>query len=545
MKIMERMSNKIIALFVMMSTFAMADANSDAFREVFNQASKQGGSNVIEKTVNSLFYGLMIMYRGVATKVSQLTGYVVIGFIIMTVLGAILRNLDKGDVHVTIKEIIPALVKNIIIATILIVPTTYKIGVGLGGSMLKNETMRGTILTRIVEAIYTMYYRLGLIFFGDSLPSDTSPGKLASMFFTKPLNSLQKVFGLMAFFSVFTNIAKIVLLIFCLWICGKMIAIYIANIFMSLMLTTFAIFYLIFLTLDGTQEIGQKGVRIIITQSITMFMTVAMMGLAVQVIGLVSTGESIQGIASLTMILMMLEQTMENIGTLASAITSGGSLGASNGSQFMGLAGTLGAMIGGLAMMGGAKMDEITEKKENKEKDALDKAMKNVGGAPTNNELKKYDGIKDGAGEVVAKKPSRRRIKAEDSERAYKKMRETGRGMGAKAGLAVALFMQGATGDLNRGETWQTLGSQLKDAMGNPIDKNYPYNVLTNSARERIYDIGYEMFLNNSKYLFNELKSPPLLNPELASINSATKGNSYYENEKSKKKRNNISEGDE
>ena len=110
---------------------------------------------------------------------------------------------------------------------------------------------QGTLVTQFTEMFFTMFYRLGLLFFNDSSMMNVTPGKLASLFFARPLNLLQDVLGFMTIFGMFTNIAKIILLLFCLWICGKIIAIYIANIFMALMLSTFSVFYLIFLTLES------------------------------------------------------------------------------------------------------------------------------------------------------------------------------------------------------------------------------------------------------------------------------------------------------
>ena len=156
--------------------------------------------------------------------------------------------------------------------------------------------------------------------------------------------------------AVFISIAKVILLIVCLWICGKIISIYISNIFMALMLTTFSIFYLLFLTMEGTAQIGYRGINTIIVQSVTLFMTVAMMGISYQVMRLIAVGDSISGIASMTVILFMLEQVIENISGMAVAITSGGGLGQSKGDAFLQLTGAFGAIAGGLAIMGGAKL---------------------------------------------------------------------------------------------------------------------------------------------------------------------------------------------
>ena len=147
--------------------------------------------------------------------------------------------------------------------------------------------------------------------------SSLSPGDIANVFFLRPLNILKDMFSLMTFFAIFTNIAKLILLLLCLWLSGKIIAVYIANIFMALILTTFSVFYLLFLTMESTVQIGEKGIRIIVVQSMTLFMTVAMMGISYQVINLVVTTKSIQGIAALAIILLMLSQVMENVGLMA------------------------------------------------------------------------------------------------------------------------------------------------------------------------------------------------------------------------------------
>ena len=212
-----------------------------------------------------------------------------------------------------------------------------------------------------MEALFTMFYRLGLIFFNDPKFNNATPGQIADIFFSRPIRLLEKTFSFMTFFAVFISIAKVILLIVCLWICGKIISVYVANIFMALMLTTFSIFYLLFLTMEGTAQIGYRGINTIIVQSVTLFMTVAMMGISYQVIRLIAVGDSISGIASMTVILFMLEQVIENISGMAVAITSGGGLGQSKGDAFLQMTGAFGMIAGGLAMMGLAKLDELKE----------------------------------------------------------------------------------------------------------------------------------------------------------------------------------------
>ena len=71
MNINKVFSLMILFLFVMCSFTVMADESSDAFVQVFRNASGSG-NNVIERVVDALYYGLLIMYRGVSVKVSQL-----------------------------------------------------------------------------------------------------------------------------------------------------------------------------------------------------------------------------------------------------------------------------------------------------------------------------------------------------------------------------------------------------------------------------------------------------------------------------------------
>jgi len=521
---------------------------------VFKEASKQGGKNVIERIVNSLYYGLIAIYRGVSMKISQMCGFVLLGLMIISILKIILQNIDKVDVYTIMKMILPTFVKNIIIAFIMITPTSYPVNIGLGNSVMGKGMMEGTVLTRMVEAVFTMFYKLGLIFFNDPKFNNVTPGKIADIFFSTPLNMLQKTLGLTAFFSIFINIGKIILLIVCLWICGKIIAIYISNIFMALMLVTFSTFYLIFLTMEGTAEIGQKGIRIIVIQSVTMFMTVAMMGISYQVLRLIAVDNSIQGIASLAIMLLMLEQVMENISTMATAITTGGTLGASKGDNFMGLMGSFGTMFAGMAMMGGAKYDELKNggeetgselfnkenntKEDNRsskysDKEIMAKANRNVeneangrysgNSGGNSNSSDNGLGVRYNKGRGVPKNFK----KAEDSFRDYKEMKKkSGLGAGSMIGMGAALFFQAGTMDLSSLKSYTDLASRIKDATGdNKVNNDYPYNVM---RTQQLGEVGASMFKEGFKSLFDKLKEPPVLVPEMGSMNEATKGNAYY-----------------
>ena len=528
-------------MFILISTFSLADANSDAFAQVFKEASSQG-SGIIGRIVNALYYGLIIIYRGVSLKISQMFGYIILAFMVINVLKTILQNIDRVDVYGMFKMIIPGFVKNLIVAFILVTPVNYQMRLGVGSS---GGTVHGTLLTQFTEYIFTMFYRLGLLFFNDGRFNDLTPGDVADIFFTRPLTLLQETFGFMTFFAIFINIAKIILLLLCLWLCGKIIAVYIANIFTALMLTTFSVFYLIFLTMESTAQIGQKGINIIIVQSVTLFMTVAMMGLSYQVMNLISTGNSVQGIASLTIMLLMLQQTMENIGGMAVSITSGGGLGMSRGDAFMGLGSTFAGMLGGLATWGGAKFDELAAGKEETPKveddkksmlaDNLAKARENVGrpldtgayGQPRESFGVSYN--KDGG-----IKPGMKN--AEESMENLKRTRSTGLGIGSRTGLMASAIFKGMTGDFNDMSFLKELAGEFKRATGIGEDnKNvnpqtgYPYNVISENARLKIE--GINLMTTSFDVLMKQLKSEPILDGGMGSMNEGIRVDAYnYEN---------------
>ena len=480
MNISKRYSNRIRILvfitFIIMSTISLADANSDAFAQVFKEGSQGGG--VIERMVNALYYGLIIIYRGVSVKISQLCGALLLMFMTLDILRTILQEISRVDIYAVFKMILPKFVKNLVVAFILVTPTTYPMRLGLGTPMTGGQT-RGTLITQLTEMLFTMFYRLGLLFFNDNSFSNVTPGKLADIFFTRPLKLLQEVFGFMSFFAIFTNIVKILLLLVCLWICGKIIAIYVANIFMALILTTFSVFYLIFLTMESTQQIGQKGVNIIIVQSVTLFMTVAMMGISYQVMNLLASGSSVQGIASMAVVLLMLQQTMENVGVMAMSVTSGGGLGTSNGAAFLGLSQAAGMAVAGVGMLLGAKADELTGKKSGEEssnvgKDALkEKGRANVGASLSSKEETGASKNQTGLSYNKNKGLKENMKSADESMNAYKKQRS---GYGVSTALLGSAIIQAMTKDFS---SFDDLKSQKKgfDEFFNrnnaPYDEDY------------------------------------------------------------------------
>jgi len=467
------------SLFILCSSIAMADANGEAFANVFKKAG--GGGSVIEKMVDALYYGLLIIYRGVSFKISRLCGMALIFFMTADILTAILKNLAQVDLYSIFRMIIPRFVKNLVIAFILVTPTSYPLRLGTGNAA--GEVMQGTLVTRITELFFNMFYRLGILFFDAPAMTTSTPGKIAMAFFNKPLNMMKDVFGFMTFFAIFTNLAKIILLLFCVWLSGKIIAVYVSNIFTALMLTTFSVFYLMFLTMESTAQIGQKGIQMIVQQSVTLFMTVAMMGISYQVMNLVVAGKSIQAIAALAVVLLMLSQVMENIGMMAIAVTTGSGLGISSDSAFMGLAQAAGMAASGLAMFGGAKLDELTNGKDggknnkssykggdSRNNDTFQRAMHNVGRPAEGYGNAQYGRPRTGA---AFKKNAANAHNMNDAN--------TSMSMGVMSAKLFSAMVGGMTSDnLHNPDVLKKVGEDFgnvfsdKDFKGK--DSNYPYS---------------------------------------------------------------------
>ena len=478
MNINKVFSLMILLLFVMCSSIAMADTSSDAFAQIFRDASGSG-NNVIERVVDALYYGLLIMYRGVSVKVSQLCGLFLVFFMTLDILTAILKNIAQVDLYSVFRTIIPKFVKNLIVAFILVTPTYYslKIGVGGGATALK---MKGTLVTQITEMFFDMFYRLGALFFNDPGMASATPGRIAMAFFNRPLEMLKDVFGFMSFFAMFNNLAKVILLLFCLWLSGKIIAVYISNIFTALILTTCSVFYLMFFTMESTVQIGQRGIQMIIQQSVTLFMTVAMTGISYQVIHLVAGGNSIQAIAALAVILFMLSQVMENVGMMAIAIVTGSGLGYSTDSAFMGLAQAAGMVITGLAMFGGAKYDEMVARREERkqngsgENDIMERARSNVGRPEGSSER----GV-SGKG-ISYRKNAGYRKNMKDADETMNENRKRRAGAGVMSAKLFGAFVGGMSADFSNIEDIKGVGKGFSDVFSDKDfegkDKNYPYS---------------------------------------------------------------------
>ena len=256
------------------------------------------------------------------------------------------------------------------------------------------------------------------------------------------------------------------------------------------MLTTFSVFYLMFLTMESTAQIGQKGIQMIVQQSVTLFMTVAMMGISYQVMNLVAAGKSIQAIAALAVVLLMLSQVMENIGMMAIAVTTGSGLGISSDSAFMGLAQAAGMAASGLAMFGGAKLDELTNGKDggknnkssykggdSRNNDTFQKALQNVG-RPTANSNNQYGRPRTGA---AFKKNAANAHNMNDANTSMRKAAKKRHGMGVMSAKLFSAMVGGMTTDnLHNPDVLKGIGEEFGNVFSDKEFKGkesgYPYS---------------------------------------------------------------------
>ena len=241
--------------------------------------------------------------------------------------------------------------------------------------------------------------------------------------------------------------------------------------------------------MESTAQIGQKGIQMIVQQSVTLFMTVAMMGISYQVMNLVAAGKSIQAIAALAVVLLMLSQVMENIGMMAIAVTTGSGLGISSDSAFMGLAQAAGMAASGLAMFGGAKLDELTNGKDggknnkssykggdNRNNDTFQKALQNVG-RPTANSNNQYGRPRTGA---AYKKNAAYARNMNDADSSMKNSAKKRHGMGVMSAKLFSAMVGGMNADFSSSDEWKKIGNEFKEAFSDKEfkgkDSGYPYS---------------------------------------------------------------------
>lgn len=489
----KKMSLSFSLMFLLFAVPVFADVNSQGFAELFT--SQAGSGSVVVKLINGIYFGLTAVFRGVSAKIGLITGAILLGFTALDIIKLAINNIGKLDFMGLVSQSLPTFVKNLLLVAFITIPRNYPAVIA---TRTGSANVKGTLFTEIVELMFGMFYKLGLEFFGTSIPGikNMTPGEVGEKLLTQPMKLLKDTFSVVTLLGMFVNVMKIIILILCLWLASKIIATYIANIFSALMLSMFSGLFLIFLSLESTKSIGFRGISVIVVQSITVFMTVAMLGLSVQVMTLVTVGSSVSGLLVLAVLMLMMQQITENVSGMAQAITSGAGLGQSNPSAFMGLAGTMGMAMTGAAMWAGSKADDVIgDFKQGMTEADPDKTVlgkmaegaKNVGANSTlakgyesakqkiSNKAQYMQDIKEakaaGATKAEAMKHARvlqtARVNKQNADKALKealrrKDQKFSIASGAGMGIAAGFLMQAISGNMNDTRFLQNFTERIK-----------------------------------------------------------------------------------
>lgn len=489
----KKMSLSFSLMFLLFAVPVFADVNSQGFAELFT--SQAGSGSVVVKLINGIYFGLTAVFRGVSAKIGLITGAILLGFTALDIIKLAINNIGKLDFMGLVSQSLPTFVKNLLLVAFITIPRNYPAVIA---TRTGSANVKGTLFTEIVELMFGMFYKLGLEFFGTSIPGikNMTPGEVGEKLLTQPMKLLKDTFSVVTLLGMFVNVMKIIILILCLWLASKIIATYIANIFSALMLSMFSGLFLIFLSLESTKSIGFRGISVIVVQSITVFMTVAMLGLSVQVMTLVTVGSSVSGLLVLGVLMLMMQQITENVSGMAQAITSGAGLGQSNPSAFMGLAGTMGMAMTGAAMWAGSKADDVIgDFKQGMTEADPDKTVlgkmaegaKNVGANSTlakgyesakqkiSNKAQYMQDIKEakaaGATKAEAMKHAKvlhtARVNKQNADKALKealrrKDQKFSIASGAGMGIAAGFLMQAISGNMNDTRFLQNFTERIK-----------------------------------------------------------------------------------
>ena len=317
----------ILALIFLVNSTLFANFESDTFSKIFKEYTLKG-NDIISNFIDSIYFGGIILYRGISFKISQIFGYILLFFMIINILQIILKNIGQIDIYGIFKMIIPTFVINLFISFMLVTPVHYSLKFGFGKNQFyKNKIFSGTFLTYFVESIFSMFYKFGILFFGDTSFLNTTPGKISKIFLTKPFEILKDILQKMTLSGIFEMIIKIMILIFCMWIISRILSKFVGNIFTALILSSVSTIYIIFLTLDSTKKIGFEGIKLIIKQAVTLFISVAIMGIIYQILNTISISSSIDGIAAFSVIILVLQKIMWNISNVVNSILDGAGIG--------------------------------------------------------------------------------------------------------------------------------------------------------------------------------------------------------------------------
>ena len=175
---------------------------------------------------------------------------------------------------------------------------------------------------------------------------------------------------------------------------------------------------------------------------------------------------------------------------MAIAVTTGSGLGISSDSAFMGLAQAAGMAASGLAMFGGAKLDELTNGKDGgknnkssykggdmKNSDAFQKALQNVG-RPTANSNNQYGRPRTGA---AFKKNAANAHNMNDANTSMKNSAKKRHGMGVMSAKLFSAMVGGmTTSNLYDLDVLKGVGRDFKDVFSDKDfqgkDSSYPYS---------------------------------------------------------------------
>ena len=175
---------------------------------------------------------------------------------------------------------------------------------------------------------------------------------------------------------------------------------------------------------------------------------------------------------------------------MAIAVTTGSGLGISSDSAFMGLAQAAGMAASGIAMFGGAKLDELTSGKEGgknisnsrkggdmKNSDAFQRAMHNVGRPAAGYGNAQYGSPRTGAAYKKNAAYARNMNDAENSMRNSAKKRH---GMGVMSAKLFSAMVTGMNANFSNFDSVKDVGAGFRDVFSDKDfqgkDSNYPYS---------------------------------------------------------------------
>ena len=175
---------------------------------------------------------------------------------------------------------------------------------------------------------------------------------------------------------------------------------------------------------------------------------------------------------------------------MAIAVTTGSGLGISSDSAFMGLAQAAGMAASGLAMFGGAKLDELTNGKDggknnkssykggdSKNSDAFQRAMHNVGRPAEGYGNAQYGRPRTGA---AFKKNAANAHNMNDANTSMRKAAKKRHGMGVMSAKLFSAMVGGMNANLADFEKLKGVGSEFRDVFSDKDfkgeDSSYPYS---------------------------------------------------------------------